>query len=172
MAHFEDDVEEIVGGIYREFFATMGRNQQDEQYSAQWRDKLFGIAVRKLRAIPEKKTQELDFSGRDTRKHKSREVDYLSLWRTGKIGKTDWVDVELVLEQRVQFLSFELRVMLVLHDLMGFGSDEVTQILELRWGIVRHRLHRARCEWQRLVRGSPLVGTGTDSSRVSSVRKS
>lgn len=49
-----------------------------------------------------------------------------------------------ILRRAVLKLPAPYRIVLVLHDMEGLGSDEVARILSIRQGTVRVRLHRAR----------------------------
>lgn len=43
-------------------------------------------------------------------------------------------------------LPSELRVVLVLKDIMQYEDQEILKILDIRWQVYRHRLHRGRID--------------------------
>ena len=73
-----------------------------------------------------------------------RNVDYLQRWQE----KTRSAVPKFRLSEReVLFsLSTDERVVLVLRDILKFEDADVLSILDLRWQVFRHRLHRARVD--------------------------
>ncbi len=55
---------------------------------------------------------------------------------------------------RLKGIDVEHRIPIILKDLLKFEDEEATQILGLRWGVYRHRLHRGRLELKELLKGS------------------
>ncbi len=48
--------------------------------------------------------------------------------------------------EELKFVNSDFRIILVLHDIIQLSDEEIMKILSLRWGVFRHRLHRARLE--------------------------
>ena len=55
-------------------------------------------------------------------------------------------DIVQSLAVRLSRVDSDLRAPVVLRDILGFPDESVAQILRLRWGVFRHRLHRGRLE--------------------------
>lgn len=82
-----------------------------------------------------------------------------------------------MLHEAVLELPPQLRIVLVLHDMEELDAEQVAQILSLKPGTVRVRLHRARLqlrqEMNRRLRGKPRKrgATGAKGSRPADCRK-
>lgn len=94
--------------------------------------------------------------GRDTRQFKSFDDDLLEKWG-GKKG--DLTGIESPVVERLGRVDADFRAPLVLRDILGFEDDDVIQILGIRWGVFRHRLHRGRLEFKDGLRGRLLPQT-------------
>lgn len=88
--------------------------------------------------------------GRDTRAFKALDDDILGHWG-GR--KTEVTEIETAVVERLGRVDAEFRVPVVLRDILGFDDEEVVQILGVRWGVFRHRLHRGRLELKDGLRG-------------------
>ncbi len=88
--------------------------------------------------------------GRDTRVLRSLDGDILGKWD----GKKNVVeDIESAVVERLGRVDADFRAPVVLRDVLGFEDEEVVQILGVRWGVFRHRLHRGRLELKDGLRG-------------------
>lgn len=87
--------------------------------------------------------------GRDTRYFPKIETDLLAEWNKLK-GERDWA---FTIVDRLRLLELDFRFPLVLRDLLHFEDEETAQILGLRWGVYRQRLHRGRRECAEKFRG-------------------
>lgn len=90
--------------------------------------------------------------GRDTRPFKAFDDDVLSRW-DGK--RKDLSGLESSVVERLSRIDPDFRIPVVLRDVLGFDDEEVVQILGVRWGVFRHRLHRGRLELKEGLRGRP-----------------
>lgn len=89
--------------------------------------------------------------GRDTRVLRSLDGDVLGSW-DGK--KSDFSQIESAVVERLGRVDADFRAPVVLRDVLGFEDEEVVQILGVRWGVFRHRLHRGRLELKDGLRGT------------------
>ncbi len=87
--------------------------------------------------------------GRDTRYFPQIETDLLAEWDKHK-GERDWANTVV---DRLRQLELDFRFPVVIRDLLKFEDEEVAQILGLRWGVYRQRLHRGRRECAEKFRG-------------------
>ena len=106
------------------------------------------------------------WGGRDLRPLKKLDSPLLQLHRNRNSLWTDPQVAESVLE-RLRALDWDLRLILVLYDVLHFSAQEVQEILGLRWGVCRHRLHRARMECKELLKGheTQVAPHGTGAPR-------
>ncbi len=76
---------------------------------------------------------------------------------------------ELVEEvhQAIEQLSAEHRAVIVLREIEGCEYEQIAEILEVSLGTVRSRLHRARSEMRRLLRGYFDQHTQDDQDQLS-----
>jgi DNA-directed RNA polymerase specialized sigma24 family protein len=88
--------------------------------------------------------------GRDTRVLKANDEDILGLW-LGPKGEVSGIETAVV--DRLGRVDADFRSPVVLRDILGFSDEEVVQILGVRWGVFRHRLHRGRLELKDGLRG-------------------
>jgi RNA polymerase sigma-70 factor (ECF subfamily) len=61
--------------------------------------------------------------------------------------KERWV----LVQAKLQELSFEHRTIILLRDFEGLSYDEIADVLQLESGTVKSRLHRARMELKALL---------------------
>lgn len=91
------------------------------------------------------------FAGRDTRPLKALDEDLLANRRL------DAVAVAALAEVRLFRVDAEFRAPVVLRDILGFADEDVVEMLDVRWGVYRHRLHRGRVECIEGFRGEGSV---------------
>lgn len=65
--------------------------------------------------------------------------------------------------ERLRRVDAELRAPVVLKDILRMEDEEVVRILNLRWGVYRHRLHRGRLEFREALRGRAAPTSGASS---------
>ncbi len=100
--------------------------------------------------------------GRDTRVLRNLDGDVLGKW-DGK--KTDVTEIETAVVERLGRVDADFRSPIVLRDVLGFDDEEVVQILGVRWGVFRHRLHRGRLELKDGLRGQVPSPPATEGRR-------
>jgi DNA-directed RNA polymerase specialized sigma24 family protein len=88
--------------------------------------------------------------GRDTRFLQAFDEDLLKAKASAKMLNSEEQDRIL---ERLAKVPLEFRAPLVLRDMVGFTDEEVFQVLGLRWGVYRHRLHRGRLAMADSLRG-------------------
>ncbi|MDP7206200.1 MAG: sigma-70 family RNA polymerase sigma factor, partial [Pirellulaceae bacterium] len=69
--------------------------------------------------------------------------------------------------QALEQLSAEHRAVIVLREIDGCEYEQMAEILEISLGTVRSRLHRARSEMRRLLRGYFDQRTQDDQDQLS-----
>lgn len=156
-------VDAVVVEIFAEFGEVFRKKHRKE--TAGWenlemRVKLFSIAWKHIRQA----MQEFHFMwtpGRDTRAGRRADENLLSE-SAGKNGDGAALDAELV--ARLKFLDPEFRAPLVLKDIVRLEEEEILRVLELRWGVYRHRLHRGRIEYKDGLKG-PVIPPATKGSQ-------
>lgn len=79
--------------------------------------------------------------GRDTRYLQAFDENLLAASANAKTFSQN--EQERILE-RLSKVPLEFRAPVVLRDMIGFTDEETFQVLQLRWGVYRHRLHRGR----------------------------
>lgn len=146
--------EEVVLGTFSEF-GTAFRKAKSRSFHwdpQQMRVELYQIAWRRVRETLSSMQYAWSI-GRDTRQFKSFERDLLSEWKRHPeaVEKFDSLVVE-----RLGKVDPDFRAPVVLRDILKFPDEEVAQILDLRWGVYRHRLHRGRMELKDGLRGNSL----------------
>lgn len=145
----EVNTAELVADIYWRFSRQAHRHARHKHTADELKVQLFQTAL----AIISK--EERNFPrfyrvGRDVRQTKALETNLLSLWRS----QTDSLNVPSIpLGDRLRLLDTDLRAPVILRDHLGFEEESILQILGLRWGVFRHRLHRGRIELQKFLQG-------------------
>lgn len=139
---YGQDQEDLVLEIFREFgdaFRKLSRigasadRLRIELYRIAWRLAQQAHAVRQPPAL----------SSIDARPLAGRQEDLLKLW----VEKNDFgADLDLCVAERIAQIDFDYRVVVVLRDILKLAHEDVARILELRWAVYRHRLHRGRLE--------------------------
>lgn len=146
----KDETEEILLSAFRDFgdrFRTM--EKEDPEWNSSLEVPLFQMAWKKIqRAI---RRESLGFgTGRDTRVFSLTETNFLE-----KSASFSLADQE-ALQFRLKAVDADFRAPLVLKDILKFEDEEIVQILGVRWGVYRHRLHRGRLDFKDLLKGSPM----------------
>lgn len=134
--------EDLVLSIFREFGEQFFRDPglEDARTANQkWRIRLFQLASRRLR---EAMWSQPWLGGRDTRQLQSLEKDLLADWKRDR----DFGAMKPVFLDRLMSVDADWLVPVVLKDILKFEHEEVVEILGVRWGVYRHRLHRGRLE--------------------------
>ncbi len=160
----ETAAEDLTLSIFREFGKDYRRGHKktaEESHPEGARLRLFQIAWQHVQnslrnfALP-------SVGGRDTRLFKGLESDILSLSadRPALAGKK----AEYRVSDRLACVDLELRVAVVLRDILKFNDEEVAKILGLRWGVYRHRLHRGRLDFKDALKGLPTGNSGEASA--------
>lgn len=85
--------------------------------------------------------------GRDTRTVRKSEEDLILSMKENRQKE------EEPILWRLLALDPELRVVVVLRDILKLEDEEVARIIALRWGVYRHRLHRGRLELRDRLKG-------------------
>ena len=93
--------------------------------------------------------------GRDTRRLKGLDDDLLPAKNESKEKQQARVGTRA--KDRLTRVDSELRAPVVLRDILKFEDEEVAQILGLRWGVYRHRLHRGRLDFKDALKGLPTA---------------
>ncbi len=148
-------IEKVVVDTFREFgdeFRKALRHGEKFRETVDGKIKLMQIAWRRARrdSAP---GMWVWVPGRDTRALKAFERDALAEWVK---GGWDSVEKKRVVCERLARVDFDLRAALILRDILGFDDEEIVRILGLRWGVYRHRIHRARLEYKDSLRGRSL----------------
>lgn len=151
-----EDLEPLVVQIFRTFARNIYRNRRGFPSTAQLQIELFRTALRIL--VNRGRGGVRAFSaGRDTRQSQELEKNLLAGWRNQNGDPALSAEQLALLGDRLRLLDFDLRSPVLLHDLLGVEAQLILQILGLRWGAFRHRLHRGRVELQWLLQGYGLA---------------
>lgn len=137
------DCDELLIDIFRDFGDTHKRYWGTESNTEPFEKQLalYQLARAHIEQQGMLNSSENNF-GRDTRYYPKIETDLLTEW--GKLkGERDWASTVV---DRLRLLELDFRFPLVLRDLLHFEDEEAAQILGLRWGVYRQRLHRGRRE--------------------------
>ena len=113
---------------------------------------LFQIAWKKTKNyLSEHAKEPYLFSSRDYRVLKRMESDLLQIFFANppSISKEN---LEYLI-YRLQTLDLDYRVVIVLKDILKMPDELVAQIVQLRWGVFRHRLNHARIELLKSLKG-------------------
>jgi DNA-directed RNA polymerase specialized sigma24 family protein len=144
-------LEEVTLKVFRsfgDFFQKQTAKKSSDWEKVGLRIQLFSIA---WKAIVKAQNQiEYNWSyGRDTRPLKQLDIDLLSEDRSYRVKK---VDPEIFLP-RLARVDIDFRAPMVLRDVLNFDDEEILRILEIRWGVYRHRLHRGRLAFRESLKG-------------------
>ena len=144
-------LEEITLKVFRnfgDFFQKQTTKKNSDWEKVGLRIQLFSLA---WQAIVKAQSQvEYNWTfGRDTRPLKQLDSDLLSEDRSFKVKK---VDPEIFLP-RLARVDIDFRAPMVLRDVLNFDDEEILRILNIRWGVYRHRLHRGRLAFRESLKG-------------------
>lgn len=152
----EVHLEELVTDIYRGFSRRARRHLRNsttpEATLNDLQIELFRSALDTLSAL-ERSRPRLSLLGRDNRNLKALETDILTWWRANPTDKAALSLQIPSIGDRLRMLDFDLRATVVLNDHIKLDQDSLLKILNLRWAVYRHRLHRGRVELQKLLQG-------------------
>ena len=146
-------LDDVVVSVFREFGDLFRKRlgKHGNQWTRQeCRVELFRLAWHRVRGLSANSPYSWT-GGRDTRALKNFDDDLLSGWQSSH-GRSAVPSTAVL--PRLGRLDLEFRAPLVLRDVLGFGDEEIMRILELRWGVYRHRLHRGRLEFRDSLRGA------------------
>lgn len=147
-------ISDTVVEIFRRFGATF--RQKDLTWEPlETRIRLFQVAWKNIRDGLSRVPFALSM-GRDTRVIRKSEEDLIQSMKENRREE------EAPILWRLLALDAELRVAVVLRDILKLEDEEVARILALRWGVYRHRLHRGRLELRDLLKGQKSV----DAKRI------
>lgn len=150
------DIFRSFGQVYRDLV-----QKQETRQPLEVRVHLFRLAWERIREnLP---TASVYVSlGRDTRNLKGLDDDLLVAWEKARVSANAIGKMKDDVVERIRAVDAEFRVGVILRDLLGFEDEEVAQILKLRWGVYRHRLHRGRIEFTSILRGRTQPGMVKD----------
>lgn len=161
-------LDDLVLTIFRDFgdeYRQLGRHRDTAWAPNELRVRLYRIA---WNAIKEALFhQQISWSpGRDMRVLKGMDDDLLREWSSGEnksergAGAVRGIgDPDPGVTDRLRKVTADFRVAVVLRDILGFGDEDVVRILDLRWGVYRHRLHRGRLEFKDQLKGRATSGS-------------
>lgn len=145
-------VEKTILATFRDFgdkFRKVNRKSDRFQELSEKRVALFQLAVKHIRRDTSSGVWNW-FPGRDLRPLRVLETDLLTSWGTLQVPEEEKLKV---LGEKLSRVDIDLRTPLILRDVLGFEEDEVMRILDLRWGVYRHRMHRARLDFKDSLKG-------------------
>lgn len=143
----EDVTLEVFRSFGKYFQRQMTKKNTDWEKTA-LRIELFSLAWEAVIRAQDEIEYNWSF-GRDTRP--LRQLDTNLLIQENQYQK-EKVDSELILP-RLARVDIDFRAPMVLRDVLCFDDEEVIRILETRWGVYRHRLHRGRLAFRDSLRG-------------------
>ena len=137
------DAEDLV----QETFLNVFKYLKDFRYETKFKNWLYKIASsvcikkrRKSKFAPERELSLDEFlPGED-----GRSVTQLPDWADVPLDKLLNEELSNTLKETISSLPEKYRVIILLRDMEGFGTDETAQILNLTPANVKVRLHRAR----------------------------
>ena len=156
--------EEIILAAFRDFASVYRR--LTSRRAGDWdpkdaRIQLFQTAWSRIREALVR-VQYQGSMGRDTRLFRSLDGDILGQWGS---SRQDVAAVEAAVVERLGRVDADYRAPIVLRDVLGFDDEEVVQILGVRWGVFRHRLHRGRLELKDGLKGQAPTPPTTEARR-------
>lgn len=151
----EKDERDWLDAVFSEFgtrHGFSGRKKDHVWEPMELRVSLYALAWKYLKPVLGGSSLErFSLLGRDTRIAQSTEED---LFRVPK------ETFQKLFVGRLRRLDLDQRVLIVLRDLLGFSDEEAMRVVDVRWGIYRHRLHRGRMELSGILAGREF-GAGT-----------
>jgi len=137
------DAEDMVQDTFLNAFKYM----PDFRYEASFKNWLYRIAIsacikkkRKSKFAPQKELSLEDFIPGN----KENAADSLPQWASEPLEKILNAELSENIQSSILSLSEKYRIVLVLRDIEGFGTEETAQILNIKPASVKVRLHRAR----------------------------
>jgi RNA polymerase sigma-70 factor, ECF subfamily len=137
------DAEDMV----QDAFLNAYKYLADFRYEASFKNWLYRIAgsacikkKRKSKFAPQKEISLEDFIPED----KENVPDELPQWASEPLEKVLNAELSENISRSILSLPEKYRIVLVLRDVEGFGTEETAQILNIRPASVKVRLHRAR----------------------------
>jgi RNA polymerase sigma-70 factor (ECF subfamily) len=137
------DAEDMV----QETFLNVYKYLADFRYEASFKNWLYRIASsacikkrRRSKFAPRKEISLEDFIPED----KDNIPDSLPPWASEPLEKVLNDELSKNIRKAILLLPEKYRVVLVLRDIEGFGTEETAQILNIKPSSVKVRLHRAR----------------------------
>jgi DNA-directed RNA polymerase specialized sigma24 family protein len=91
--------------------------------------------------------------GRDTRPMKNFDEDLIASHQSKEKNPSHFEDAAI---ERLARIDADFRAPVVLRDILKLDDEEVMRVLQTRWGVYRHRLHRGRLEFKEGLRGRPV----------------
>lgn len=147
-----EGVEELVLAIFRRFgdhYRKLTRKNSPFNEPLSLRFELYRMAWEEIQRAVSKGIVPWQMGTSQPREHWS-EKNLLSSpnWVLGKNPELDPIFL-----QRLAVLPLELRVPVVLRDIVHFEDDEIVRVLGVRWVVYRHRLNRGRLEFKDSLQG-------------------
>ncbi len=137
------DAEDMV----QDTFLNAYKYLADFRYEASFKNWLYRIAgsacikkKRKSKFAPQKEISFEDFIPED----KENAPDELPQWASEPLEKVLNAELSENISRSILSLPEKYRIVLVLRDVEGFGTEETAQILNIKSASVKVRLHRAR----------------------------
>jgi RNA polymerase sigma-70 factor (ECF subfamily) len=137
------DAEDMV----QDTFLNAYKYLADFRYEASFKNWLYRIAgsacikkKRKSKFAPQKEISLEDFIPED----KENAPDELPQWASEPLEKVLNAELSENISRSILSLPEKYRIVLVLRDVEGFGTEETAQILNIKPASVKVRLHRAR----------------------------
>ena len=151
--------------VFREFGDSFRKESRKKNFAYDkniLKIEIFKIAWNQiLRSLSQ--TQYVWALGRDTRPMKMMDSDLLGDLELNENFRPE-LDAGLL---RLSRVDIDFRAPLCLRDILGFEDDEAMRVLQLRWGVYRHRLHRGRLALKDSLRGKSHLAMTERSGTVS-----
>jgi RNA polymerase sigma-70 factor, ECF subfamily len=133
--------------MVQETFLNVYRYLADFRYESKFKNWLYRIASstcikkkRKSKFAPQKEISLEDFIPED----KENIPDSLPPWAFEPLEKVLNDELSGNIQKAILSLPEKYRIVIVLRDIEGFGTEETAQILKIKPASVKVRLHRAR----------------------------
>lgn len=148
----DSDTNELMLDIVRKFSAMHRKiTKQQKHGPSEWhpRTQLFKLALHKIRQVAIGGTC-LPLSAGKSPYHKPTQEQNLLLHFA-----TTSVPLPMAEEifSRLWRVDLDFRIPVILRDILNFDDDEVLAILDTRWSVYRHRLHRGRMDFRNSLSG-------------------
>jgi len=159
MVRTEDDLEEVVLSIFRQFGeycrkAKVGKSEELDK--AELALVLFEIAWQEIKDFLVNQRYEVVAFGQVELPTFDSDKNLLE---EAVVDTEEWIKNNSAwVARRIKNVDIEFRAPVVLRDLLGFDDKQTARILELRWGVYRQRLNRGRLELLIHLRGHQAIG--------------